>query len=80
MGVVTLKFILTGLPAAIIPNVRATLRVVEEEVGRAAEVLLPMGIVAFAPVVDGGVADGAERRLVSVQHELMVAEDTLQVV
>lgn len=73
MRVVTLELILTGFPATIISNVRASLWVVEEEVGRAAEVLLTMSIVALAPVMDGRVTDGAESSLVGIQHELMVA-------
>ena len=55
-----MKLVFAILPAAILANVRASLRIVEEEVGWPPEVLLPMCVVALGPVVDGRVADRAE--------------------
>ena len=79
MCVVAVQFGLARLPAAVVTNVRAPLRVVEEKVGRAAEVLLAMCVVALAPVVDRRVTDGAERCFITVEHEFVVAEHALQV-
>lgn len=79
VGIVALELVLTAFPAAVVADVWTAFGVVKELVGRAAEVLLAVGVVALAPVVDGRVADGAERRLVAVEHELVVAKHALQV-
>ena len=52
MRVLTVELIFTILPAAIFRDIWTSLWIVEEEVGRTAEVLLPMRIVALTPVVD----------------------------
>ena len=52
MCVVAVQFRLARLPAAVVANVWAPLRVVEEKVGRATKVLLSMCVVAFAPVMN----------------------------
>ena len=39
-----------------------------------------MSIVALAPVMNGRVANRTKRRLVGIQHELMIAEDMLQII
>ena len=69
-----MELVLARLPAPVVADVRTALRIVEKEVGRPPEVLLAMRIVALRPVVDGRVADRAERCLVAIQHELMVGE------
>ena len=60
VSVVAVELVLAVLPAAVLRDMRASLRVIEEEVRRSSKVLLPVRVVAFGPVVDGGVADGAE--------------------
>ena len=77
MGVFTIELVLAGLPATIFADVRTALRVVEEEVWRATEVLLTMCIVALAPVVNCRVVNWAERCLVGIQHELVIAKNML---
>ena len=52
VGIVTVKFILARLPASIFGDSRTALRVVEKKIGRTAEILLAMRIVALAPIVD----------------------------
>ena len=74
-----MQLVFTIFPAAIIAYMRTALWVIEEEVGRPAEVLLPMRVVAFGPVVDSRVANRAERRLVAIEHELVVSQHSLQV-
>ena len=58
--VVTVQLVLAVLPAAIVAYVRASLRVIEEEIWRPSKVLLPVRVVALGPVVDSRVANGAE--------------------
>jgi len=60
------QLVLASLPTAVIADVRTPLRIVEEEIGRPPEVLLTMSVVALRPVVDGRVADRAERSLVAI--------------
>ena len=74
MRVVALEFVLTGLPGAVLGYARTSLWVVEEQMWRSAEVLLPMSIVALAPVVNCGVAYWTEASFVAVEHELMICE------
>lgn len=71
---------LAAFPAAVLADMRTAFRVVEEEVGRTAEVLLSMRIVALAPVVNGGVANWAEGCLVAVEHKLVIVQHALQMV
>lgn len=78
--VVALQLKLAAFPAAVLTDLRTPLGVVEEEVGWPTEVLLSMGVVALAPVVNRRVADRAERRLVAVEHEFVVVQHALQVV
>ena len=80
VGIVALEFIFTVFPAAIFSNVRTAFRVVKEEVGGTAEVLLAMCVIALAPVVDGRVTYGAKGCLVAVKHKFVVVEDALKVV
>ena len=60
VSVVTVELILTVLPTAILTNMWAPFRVIEEQIGRSSKVLLPMRVVTFRPVVDGRVANWAE--------------------
>ena len=60
VSVVTVELVLAVLPAAILANMWASFRVIEEQVGRSSKVLLPMRVVTFRPVVDGRVANRAE--------------------
>ena len=53
--------------------------VVEVLVRWSSEVLLPMSVVAQAPVVYLGVVYGTERCFVAVKHEFVVCEHPLQV-
>lgn len=80
VGVVALQLILTRIPTSILAYMRTALRIVEKLVGRPAEILLAMCVIAFAPIVNGRVAYRAEGCLVAVEHELVVAEDALQIV
>lgn len=47
VSIVTVKLVLTTLPTTVLANVRAALRVVKEQIGWPAEVLLPMCVVAL---------------------------------
>jgi hypothetical protein len=58
--VVTLEFVFATFPTSIFANVGTALRIVKEKVGRSSKVLLAMCIVALTPVVNRGVAYGAE--------------------
>lgn len=80
VGVVALQLVLTRVPTAILADVRTTLRIIEKLIGRSAEILLAMCVIAFAPIMDRRVAYGTERRLVAVEHELVVGQDALQIV
>jgi len=79
MCIVAIELGLTVFPTAILADMRTTLRIVEEKVGRPTEVLLPMCVVTLAPVVDGRVTNRTEGRLITVEHELMVRKNPLQV-
>jgi hypothetical protein len=68
--VLTLEIVLAVVPAAVVVDVWTPLRVVEIIIGWSSEVLLPMRVVAVAPLVL--LIDAwAERCLVAVEHELL---------
>lgn len=50
--VIAVQLVLARLPAPVFTDVRATLRVIEEEIGRSSKVLLSMRVVTFRPVVN----------------------------
>ena len=52
MRVLAFEVVLASLPASIIRYIRASLREIEEVVRWSSEVLLPMSIVAHAPVMN----------------------------
>ena len=70
--VFTLQLILAGIPGAIISDLGTALRVVKVEVRWSAEVLLPVCVVALAPIVDGRVTDRTEGCLVAIEHEFVI--------
>jgi hypothetical protein len=51
VGVLAVQVVFAVLPVAVLTDVGALLRSVEEEVRRSSEVLLSMGVVAFTPFV-----------------------------
>jgi hypothetical protein len=69
VGVLAVQVLRTVLPTAIVVHVGALVEVVEVEVGRTAEVLLAVGIVALRPLVLF-IDVGAEAGFVGVDHEL----------
>ena len=71
VAVLTVEVVGTLVPAAVVLDVGAFLkRTYEVEVRRSPEVLLSMGIVTIGPLVLL-VYNGAEARLVAVDHELL---------
>ena len=50
--VVAVQLVLARLPAPVLTDVRAALRVVKEEIGRSSKVLLSVRVVTFRPVVN----------------------------
>ena len=72
MRVFTLQLILAGIPGAIISDLGTALRIVKVEVRWSAEVLLPVCVVALAPIVDGRVTDRTEGCLVAIEHEFVI--------
>lgn len=69
VGVLAVQFVLALLPRAIIIDVRAALRVIEEGVRGPSEVLLSMSVVTFTPFVLL-VYTRTEGSFVAVKHEL----------
>ena len=75
-----MQLVLTCLPTAVFAYVGTPFRIVEEQIGRAAEVLLTMRVVALAPVVNGRVVYWAERCFVAVKHELVGTQKAFKIV
>lgn len=71
-----MQLVLAILPTAIFANMRTPLRIVEEQVGWSTEILLPVRIVTFAPIVNGRVTDRTEGRLVAIEHEFVIRKHT----
>ena len=78
MGVLTVQLVLAVLPATILRDIGTLLRIVEKLVGWPSEVLLAVGVVALAPVVDRRVVDRAKGTLEAIEHELLRTEHFLQ--
>jgi len=79
VSIVAIQLRLTVLPTAVFTDMWAPLGVIEEEIGWSAEVLLSVGVIALAPVMDCRVTNWTEGRLVTVKHELMIRKNPLQV-
>jgi hypothetical protein len=75
--VLALKLVFTLLPATVIVDLRTPFWVVEVSIRRTAEILLSMGIVAFAPFVFL-IDTRTERSFVAVKHELLKRQLTIQ--
>lgn len=70
MRVLTVKKLRTLVPTSIFRNVRALLKIVEIQMWRPSEILLPVSIVAFTPLVLF-VNIRAKTCFVGVEHELL---------
>ena len=79
VGILAVQFVLALLPRAIIVDVRAALRVVEEGVRGSSEVLLSMCVVAFAPFVLL-VNTRTEGSFVAVEHELLERQFAVELI
>ena len=79
MRILALEVIFALLPASIVVDLWTSLWVVEVAVGRSAEVLLAMRVIAFTPLVFL-VDAGAKRSLVAVEHELLQRHLSVQLV
>ena len=60
MCIVAMELVFACFPASIFADVRASLGVIKEEIGRPSKVLLAVRVVTFGPVVDSRVANRAE--------------------
>ena len=74
MRVRAVKVVLTIFPASIFRDVRTPHRLVVVQLWRSSKILLPVSIVAHAPIVYLRIIDWTERGFVAEKHEFFEAK------